>query len=139
MTRHAIAVFFVTLGLLTAFASRQALGETPPALKNRSGVVIRQTEIIGQVHIASERPGRRDEPAVNVPVQVRVPENDVLIHQTQTDRNGSYTIPVLKVGAYHMFIGALRINLLVEEKPAEDELPKIIITILPKEMLRRTR
>lgn len=108
-------------------------------LKNRSGVVIRQTEIIGQVHIASERPGRRDEPAVNVPVQVRVPENDVLIHQTQTDRNGSYTIPVLKVGAYHMFIGALRINLLVEEKPAEDELPKIIITILPKEMLRRTR
>lgn len=137
MTHFKRAVLYLAAGMLIAVAARQADGEDPLAQTARGGVIVKQADIVGQVFIASERPGRRDEPAANVTVQIRTLEDDEVVQETRTDKDGAYKLPMLAVGKYNLRIGALKLPLIVEEDPApEGELPKVIITILPKEMLR---
>lgn len=113
--------------------------EAPPAPPSRAaGITVKQAEIVGQVFIATERPGEQEEPARDVRVQIRIPENDEVIYETRTDKIGGYTFPQLKVGAYRLVIGGMKLNLLVESTPVEiGELPKVIITILPRDLVRR--
>ena len=63
MTHFKRAVLYLAAGMLIAVAARQADGEDPLAQTARGGVIVKQADIVGQVFIASERPGRRDEPA----------------------------------------------------------------------------
>lgn len=102
------------------------------------GIVVQQADTVGQIYIASDRPGQEEEPARNVRVRVVIPENDEVVFETRSDKNGGYTIPRLKPGAYHLHVGALQLALLVDSAiPSNAQLPKVIITILPRDLTRR--
>lgn len=61
-----------------------------------------------------------------------------LVHETRTDENGLFSLPVLSVGAYRLVIGELSVQLRVlpkaEERKDQEE-PKILLILLPKEVV----
>ncbi len=94
-------------------------------------------EIQGKVFLASSRQGEEEEPARNVRVQVRDIENDELLREAYTDKEGYYSLPKLEPAEYLMLIGAFKIQLVVKpETQSLTELPKILIVILPEEMVQ---
>lgn len=135
-----IAVAFYS-GLISLCSAQE--GELPrtPSVSPSSlppGIVVHQADTVGQVYIASDKPGVEEEPAKNVLVRVVIPENDEVIYETRSDKTGAYLIPRLKPGAYRMYIGGLRIALLVNAAtPSNAQLPKVVITVLPRDLLRQ--
>lgn len=130
----------VCLAGLSAFAQElsQRMADTGITSSLPRGIVVQNADVVGQVYIASERPADEDEPARNVSVRVIIPENGDVLFETRTDKNGGYIIPRLKPGAYRLHIGALQIAFFVESVvPSNPQLPKVIISILPRDMLRR--
>ena len=65
-------------------------------------------------------------------------EEEKLVHETRTDENGLFSLPVLSVGAYRLVIGELSVQLRVlpkaEERKDQEE-PKILLILLPKEVV----
>lgn len=130
----------VCLASLSAFAQElsQRMTDTGVTSSLPRGIVVQNTDVVGQVYIASERPADEDEPARNVSVRVIIPESGDVLFETRTDKNGGYVIPRLKPGAYRLHIGALQIAFFVENlAPSNPQLPKVVISILPRDMVRR--
>jgi hypothetical protein len=128
-------------GLIVWCRAQESSSATTPPVSNAplpSGLVIQQADTIGQIYIAGDRPGEEEEPAKNVLVRVAIPENDEIIYETRSDKNGGYMIPRLKPGVYRLHVGGLRIALLVDASaPSNAQLPKVVITILPRDLTRR--
>ena len=64
---------------------------------------------------------------------------DGLLAETLTDEDGAYSLPRVDLGRYHLLIGGLSLNLSVEKQNTSwsEELRKVIIVIIPKQMARR--
>lgn len=100
-----------------------------------SAVRVRLAPVRGRVFLSSEKEDSGDIPGADVRVQVRDIATDELLAETFTDKNGTYELPEFDIGRYYMHVGALRLELLVvPESVAGEELPKIIILIIPEEM-----
>jgi len=65
-------------------------------------------------------------------------EEPKLVHETRTDENGLFSLPVLSVGVYRLVIGELSVQLRVmpkHEERKDQEEPKILLILLPKEVI----
>lgn len=140
---EATAVFFFGLALAAATwaadepaAAEQVVDGSDE--QGRSAVLVVHAPIKGQVFLSSVEETSGEMPAKDVPVSIRDVEKNEVICETTTDADGAYELPMLDVGRYFMFLGALRLNLVVEpEETPADELPKVIIFIIPEEMARK--
>ena len=100
-------------------------------------LLVRHAVIRGRVFFASERQGQEEQPAPGVLIQVKVPETGEVLAKTETDKEGSYVMPQMELGIYHLFIGKLRLNMkVVAEAEKAGELPKVVLCVLPREMAR---
>ena len=96
---------------------------------------MKYADIHGQVFIASEKRGRKETPAAGVTVQIQDVQSNYVLRTTNTDEQGRYDFARIDPGEYKLVIGALRLKLKVIPEPLNtQELPKIIIAVLPKEM-----
>ncbi|MDP6491077.1 MAG: hypothetical protein QGH42_10300 [Kiritimatiellia bacterium] len=63
---------------------------------------------------------------------------DKLLHETKTDRDGFFSLPVIDNGNYLLVVGDLYLKLTVVSptlvKAAQQE-PKILLILLPKEVI----
>ena len=140
VTRGKVLLALVSFAITSAMAQNDVPMPIPTAPTSAlpRGIMLQQADCVGQIYIASDRPGEEEEPARNVRVQVVIPENNDVVFETRSDKNGGYTIPRLKPGAYRLHIGALQIPLLVDSAiPSNAQLPKVIVTILPRDLTRR--
>ena len=105
--------------------------------ENFSGVRVRNAEILGRVFAAGDREEEEEHPAENVIIQVRdFEEDEDILSETRTDKEGSYELPRFDVGTYWLHVGKLRLEMrVVAESDASGELPKIIIVLLPESLL----
>ena len=110
----------------------------PPAQRvKRPVMTVTYSEIQGKVFFSGVREGVEEEPAPNVRVQIRDVESDKVLRETRTDKEGYYSLPKLEPAEYLMLIGAFKIQLVVRpETQSLTELPKILIVILPEEMVQ---
>ena len=129
--------------LLPALASGQSGRQmfrprgTDAALGNLGTVTVRHADIRGRILIASERETEQERPGANVEVLVSELSTGTILRRTRADSDGYYTLSKLDVGRYWMAIGGLRLILQVQpESPQGTELPKILIVVLPKAMLK---
>jgi hypothetical protein len=130
------------VGLLLFLPSHCALAENPkdkPSAEKpkRPVMTVTYAEIQGKVFLASAKQGEDEMPASNVKVQVRDLENDKVLREAYTDKEGYYSLPKLEPAQYLMMIGRFKLQLDVKpEQQKLTELPKILIVILPEEMTR---
>ena len=110
---------------------------TRPAERDTRFLLVRHAVIRGRVFFTSERQGQPEEPASGVLIQVKVPETGEVVAKTATDKEGSYILPQVDLGIYHLMIGKLQLNMkVIAEAEEVGELPKVIICVLPREMAR---
>ena len=139
--RYMITAILLLGACATCADERPAAAEVGDLGGERDTSLIRvmHAEIEGQVFLASEDQGIREIPAEDVSVQIRDDAGDRLIAEALTDEAGSYTLPKIDVGRYKLLIGGLRLNMSVEPEDTRwsDELRKVIIAIIPKQMAER--
>jgi len=66
------------------------------------------------------------------------PQEPKLVHETRTDENGLFSLPVLGIGTYRLVVGEISVQLRVLPKAKEregQEEPKILLILLPKEVV----
>jgi len=108
-----------------------------PSEDERRFLLVRHAVIRGRVFFSSDRQGQEEQPAPGVLIQVKVPETGEVLAKTETDKEGSYVMPQMELGIYHLYIGKLRLNMkVVPEAEKAGELPKVVLCVLPREMAR---
>jgi len=135
-------LWIVAAAALLTLADRHAVAQAaqpssaePENTNSQSGIVMKYADIHGQVFIASEKRGRKETPAAGVTVQIQDVQSNYVLRTTNTDEQGRYDFARIDPGEYKLVIGALRLKLKVIPEPLNtQELPKIIIAVLPKEM-----
>lgn len=104
-------------------------------------VVLKQAEIEGRVYFLTEdEQGKDKKDATNtkkiVKIKVLTEDQSTVLHQTQTDETGRYTIPNLDVGKYKLVVGKLIVDLLVKDRASnpdnKKELPKPLHIFIPE-------
>jgi hypothetical protein len=68
-------------------------------------------------------------------------EKDKLVVETKTDESGFFNLPVIDVGDYVLVVAELQLRLTVVPEAgarAGQQEPKILLLLLPKEVIRRT-
>lgn len=103
-----------------------------------SAVVVEAAPIKGRVFICTQRAEDDEVPARNVTIQVWGQKNRRLLQTTHTGKEGYFSLSKLEVGKYGLRIGRLRLKMEVipSGDPRVAQLPKVIIVILPRELLR---
>jgi len=130
----------LAVGLFLFLSPCAVLAEDPPPpgeTPKYAVMTVTYAEIQGQVFLASVAQGEEEKPAPNVRVQIRETDSDKVLREAVTDSNGYYSLPRLKPDEYLMIVGRLKLQLNVKPETQQvNELPKILIVILPEEMTR---
>lgn len=132
-----VALFFSGAGSAWPQAPAPAESPTAPLPPVPSGMTVKQADIIGQVFIASEAEQEQEKPAPNVRIRVLPLDDDQVLREAYTDKEGFYTLQKLDVGRYRLYVSSLKLILTVEPgEQAATERPKVVIVIIPKQMAK---
>ena len=122
--------------------SAEPEGGEREAVSARPLVVMKQTEISGQIYFLRENPekGRAGvEVKQAIKIELHKPNQDNVACATVTDAKGHFVLPNLDVGTYHMIVGRLEVDLKVVEPQASSDkakpLPKTIVIFIPTEVV----
>jgi len=97
-----------------------------------------ETEEEAQATVEAEKGAENaEEAAPETPAAAEAKEPE-LVHETRTDENGLFSLPLLGIGAYRLVVGEISVQLRVlpkSEDREDQEEPKILLILLPKEVV----
>ena len=137
--QHSVAVLalvssVILTGLLASAAPAQDKAQRVP-------VVMEEATVRGRVVVLETRRTDRHAPeGLDVQVWSRADEKKgvekKLLHETKTDEDGLFALPLLAVQEYELVVGEVKLRLIVvprSEERKDQEEPKILLILLPKE------
>ncbi len=141
LARLVVVLWMVGLALPSSHA-RAAKGE---ARKWRVPIVMEKSTVRGKIVVLETR---IEERTIIQDLRVQVwtwKENakgktvpDKLLHQTETDRDGFFSLPIIDNGNYLLVVGDLYLKLTVVPPTVaetDQQEPKILLILLPKEVI----
>ena len=132
-----LAACYASFAKASPNAEAEDIAAPLPAPTNmlRSGIVIRAAAVRGRVFMAAESRNEDETPAEKVRVELREKDSDKVLAKALTDEQGYFDLPEQTPDAYRLLVGGLTIPLIVEPvPPKENDLPKVIIFVLPRKM-----
>ena len=128
---------------LAALAPDSARAETKTDRVWTVPIVMEEATLRGKVVILETR--RDDRRTIQgLRIEIWKPDEDnpkvrkTLLHKTETDDQGLFSLPLLEVGNYILIVSNMRLSFTVvpaEEPRSQQAEPKILLLLLPKDVL----
>ena len=122
-----------------------AMAATGKVRKWRVPIVMEKSTVRGKIVVLETRvEERRTNQSLRVQIWTwkeslkKKAVRDKLLHETKTDRDGFFSLPVIESGNYLLVIGDLHLKLTVVPPTAvkqDQQEPKILLILLPKEVI----